>query len=1098
MRSSIHLIHLLHNRWCHLLSVSLVLFFVVNPDRGMAQLRINELMALNQTVLTDEDGSFSDWIEIYNASADPVDLNGWCLTDDNSDPEKWSFPQMILNADGYLIVFASSKNRRNTDHELHTNFKLSGDGEYLALSDPQGHIVSEFNPAFPAQYTDVSYGFFDGETMYLSEPTPGAANVYAEHQLLPPPEFSVKHGFYESPFTLRLTTDQLNTTVYYTTDGSDPNESNGNMYTTPVQISTTTVLRAVAVKSNGSSSITVTQTYLFLDDVIHQPNDPPGYPAEWGPYTAMPGIAPADYEMDPEITQHPDYKDSMKDALLSIPTISIVTDIGNLFSHSEDPDSGGIYIYTGPPITDEIDGLGDGWERPASVEYFTADGSGEFQVNCGVRLQGGHSRRPEKSPKHSFRLVFRSEYGPGRLEYPLFGEEGASSFNTVTLRAGFCNKWFHHSASERERTQYLRDRWAKDTQLAMGHLSGRGFFAHLYINGLYWGLYNPTERLDKSFAASYFGGDESEYDVIKDYTSVVDGEIDAWNAMIQMARSGLENNATYQRIQGKNPDGSRNFNYEPYLDVVNLTDYMILNLYGGNTDWDHHNWAAIRNRVNPDKGFKFFSWDGEHVLKDVNGNVFFTNNRNCPTELFHRLMENDEFCRLFADRVQLHCFNGGVLTPESARDRYMERAGEIDLAVIAESARWGDYRRDVHQNQPQGPFDLYTKNDHWLPQQYFLVNYYFPNRTGNFVEQARNARLYPAVNAPVFYINGEQTTDNLIQQGDVLTMTSANGTIYYTTDGTDPSQSATGTSISESAAAYTGPLTLNKNAYVKARALNGNTWSAQNAMLYTILRDIHDLKITEIHYHPLPDGSVDDRELEFIELKNTGEGALDLGGVRFADGIDYQFPAHTVLNAGGFVVLASNRSEFEKRYQRECFAEYEGNLNNGGERLVLTDAGDDTLVAVAYQDADGWPAKADGEGYSLVPVDLNPGGDQADAGDWRASLHVHGSPGEDDTESSGSGIQDSDRVTAFGLGQNYPNPFNPATVISYRIPEAAFVTLTVYDIRGREVRTLVNEYQDSNSYSKRFDAGSLSSGVYFYRLKADQKVIWTKKMLLMR
>jgi hypothetical protein len=1107
MISNNHLLHIHMKEWCHFTGFGILLFFMIIPNPGSAQapvtsLRINEFMALNQTVLMDEDGNSSDWIEIYNASADPVDLKDWCLSDDKSDLQLWSFPEMTLNADGYLIVFASSQNRRDSD-ELHTNFNLSGNGEYLALSDPEGNVVTEFDSAYPVQYPDVSYGFYDDDYTYFSSSTPGAANVYSEHQLLAPPEFTVKHGFYDAPFTVQLTTPLLNTTIYYTTDGSEPDESNGTQYDLPIQISTTTVLRAIAIQSNGSASRSVTQTYLFLDDVINQPNDPPGYPAEWGPYTAMSGTAVADYEMDPEVTQDPDYKDLMKAALLSIPTLSLVTDIDNLFSHSEDPESGGIYIYTGPPITNTIDGLGDGWERPGSVEFFNADGSKEFQVNCGIRLQGGHSRRPEKSPKHSFRLVFKSEYGPTRLEYPLFGEEGASSFNTITLRAGFCNKWFHHSASERERTQYLRDRWAKDTQLAMGHLSSLGFFAHLYINGLYWGLYNPSERLDKEFAASYFGGDESEYDVIKDYTSVVDGEITAWDEMMEIARSGLSSNEAYQRIQGNNPDGTRNFDYEPYVDVVNLIDYMIINFYGGNTDWDHHNWAAIRNRVNPDKGFKFFSWDAEHVLKSVNQDMIEILNFNCPSELFQSLTDNDEFRRLFADRVQLHCYNGGVLTPESAKNRYMERADEIDLAVIAESARWGDYRRDVHRNQPQGPFDLYTKNDHWLPQQAFLVNEYFPYRTQIFIQQVKNANLYPRVNAPVFYLNGEHTNDNLIERGDVLTMISTNGTIYYTTNGEDPYQPEGGQGsadgqISDGAITYTGPITLNKSTYVKARTFYGNSWSAENVMLYKIPDDIQTLKLTEIHYHPLPDEPVDDREFEFVEIKNTGEAALDLGGVRFADGISYEFPAQTVLNAWEFIVLVSNRAEFEKRYHKTCFAQYEGNLNNGGERLVLVDTGDDTLFSVQYRDADGWPQSADGEGYSLVPIDLNPSGDQSDAANWRASIYIHGSPGQDDTELSGTDHQNTRKITTFELKQNYPNPFNPITLISYQIPNAAFVTLTVYDIVGRKVKTLVNEYQNSNSYSKKFDASGLSSGVYFYRLRAGKNVVFTKKMVLMR
>jgi len=105
---------------------------------------------------------------------------------------------------------------------------------------------------------------------------------------------------------------------------------------------------------------------------------------------------------------------------------------------------------------------------------------------------------------------------------------------------------------------------------------------------------------------------------------------------------------------------------------------------------------------------------------------------------------------------------------------------------MAESARWGDYRRDVHQYQTVGPFDLYTKEDYWLPQQDFMVNTYFPDRTDVFLSQLRSANLFPSVDAPVFYLNDNPVFNSTVSIGDVLTMTAANGTIYYTTNGDDP------------------------------------------------------------------------------------------------------------------------------------------------------------------------------------------------------------------------------------------------------------------------------------------------------------------------
>ncbi len=107
--------------------------------------------------------------------------------------------------------------------------------------------------------------------------------------------------------------------------------------------------------------------------------------------------------------------------------------------------------------------------------------------------------------------------------------------------------------------------------------------------------------------------------------------------------------------------------------------------------------------------------------------------------------KNEDFLRLFADRVQKFCFGNGPLTPESAAERWIKRAGQIEKAVVAESARWGDYRRDVHPYQPVGPFELYNKEDHWLPQMDYVVNTDFPSRTDVFISQLRKAKLYPSV-----------------------------------------------------------------------------------------------------------------------------------------------------------------------------------------------------------------------------------------------------------------------------------------------------------------------------------------------------------------
>jgi hypothetical protein len=130
---------------------------VMNPDlltyyAGKPDLLITEFLAENKSQLADADGDFSDWIEIYNASEETLSLAGWHLTDDFKNFRKWTFPQAQLEPGQFLLVWASGKNRTNWVDDLHTNFKLSSDGEYLALVKPNGRIIAhEYLPKYPKQ-----------------------------------------------------------------------------------------------------------------------------------------------------------------------------------------------------------------------------------------------------------------------------------------------------------------------------------------------------------------------------------------------------------------------------------------------------------------------------------------------------------------------------------------------------------------------------------------------------------------------------------------------------------------------------------------------------------------------------------------------------------------------------------------------------------------------------------------------------------------------------------------------------------------------------------------------------------------------------------
>ncbi|HIG31309.1 MAG TPA: hypothetical protein EYQ50_27285 [Verrucomicrobiales bacterium] len=705
---------------------------------------ISEFSASNNGLLVDQDEDTSDWIEIHNPSASTAILNDYYLTDDPADLTKWRFPTMTLGELDYFIVFASGKDRAVAGSELHTSFRLRASGEYLALTkvaDGEAIILSEFDP-YPSQLDGVSYGLkSDAVTMaFFTNPTPGAANGVGVDDYVRDTRFAPDRGFYDTAFTVEITSATADAQIHYTTNGTDPTPSSGSLYTGPINISTTTTLKAIAFKPDQIPTNVDCHTYVFLDDVLQQPSKPPGFPR----------TRQIDYGMDPEVVNNPLYSDTIKDDLKAIPSIAIAMATDDLFGAQ------GLYANSNQS--------GVAWERPGSMELIFPDGSPGMQQNCGVRIQGGRSRESQ-FPKHSFRLLFKREYGDTKLRYPLFQDathdaEGATDrFDSIILRAGFNHSWYQRRSGEENRAQYLRDQFIRDSQLAMGHASPHGTFVHLYCNGLYWGLYNVVERPNADFGASYYGGEKEEWDALNASSdNVIDGTASAWQTAQGIAVGGVADQTGYDALS-------------QYVDIPNLIDYMLLNFYGGNQDWDHTNWYAIRRRL-PGEGYKFICWDAERTFEDPEGN----NRTNIsqsdkPSRLYSQLRANPEFRLQFADHAHKHLFNGGNLTPAKTIPRYQVLADTIDRAIVGESARWGDFSRS----------DPYTRNVEWVRERDRLLNTHLPLRSSVTVSQLRGANLYPDTDAPSFSQHG-----GYVNSTTELTISSGSGTIYYTRDGSDP------------------------------------------------------------------------------------------------------------------------------------------------------------------------------------------------------------------------------------------------------------------------------------------------------------------------
>jgi hypothetical protein len=802
---------------------------------------------------------------------------------------------------------------------------------------------------------------------YYSVPTPGGPNSNAFLGFVADTKFSVDRGFYSSPFTVAITCPTAGVAIRYTTNGSTPSEVNGTLYTGPIPINTTTTLRAVAYRTGWRSSDVDTQTYIFVNHVLNQPAAPPGWPTTWANNLAE-SANYADYEMDPEVIGAPNnLASAVRSALTNIPTLSLVTDLKHLF----DPTNG---IYARPREEGVL------WERPVSAEMIYPDGRESFQINCGLRIQGAGSRGPNSTPKHSMRLFFKTVYGASKLNHKLFPDTEVDSFDSIHLRAIYNNSWTKAESDQRNRAQENHDQFARDLQLAMGQETDHGTICHLYINGLYWGLYHPGERPDDAWAAEHFGGQKEDWDVLN-YGQVVTGDRTAWDTMWTHANSGLSSLATYN-------------DFRQYCDVENLADYALINHYIGNIDWDNRNWYAVRRRE-PGAGYKFVCWDSERCLENL-ADQKITGSQNNPTgpaQLFLRATNSAEFRLLVADRLHKYYFNGGVLTPTSVTNIWRKRSTVIDTVIAAESARWGDFRRDV---LPSEPNVIYTPNANYFPQQNFLLNTYFPSRSANVFNQYVALGLYPSLAAPEFNQHGGPFTSS---RNITITGPAA---IYYTLDGSDPRQSGTGAIVG---IPYSGIITLDHSTRVKARCHDGSQWSA---LLEADFFDVapSPLRVTEVMYAPRsPVGtelaaSTNASAFSFVEIHNPSAETVGFVGVNLAGGIQFDCSKGTnlLLAAGDYAVLVENPGAFMARYPgvpaTKILGEYRGDLAENGDSIALTVQGLSNVVSFEYTEGRGWPLAADGAGHSLIPLIItNQSTSQLSyGGNWKASVNVNGSP----------------------------------------------------------------------------------------------------------
>ena len=766
---------------------------------------------------------------------------------------------------------------------------------------------------------------------YFGTPSPGAFNGSGFFAYVENLKFTPGRGWFDTTnFSVTITSATPGIVIRYTTNGSAPSATNGLIYTTGgLPVGGTTLLRAIGYRDGFEPTEPETHSYIFLNQVQAQSTN-----NNWV------GGSSANYSLDTNVTQSALYGPTFRADLTNLPTLSIVTSQDDMF--------GPAGVWSNP------DAYGVAYERACSVEYMRPDGKKGFNVNCGIRIQGGVSR--SAIPKHGLRLLFKDIYGPGKLDYNLYSDSTVQQFDTLTLHGSFNDHWLWVGGG----AVMHRDQWCRDTQNALGGYAPHGTYVQLYLNGLYWGLYNIGEKGDAGFASSYLGGDKEEYDAFNS-DELIDGDANAWNTMFGLANAGVTNDTAYT-------------NLSQYLNIPNFIDYMLMNFYAANTDWPGHNWNAVRRRV-PGAGFHFVSWDAEWTFgigSDVNTDRTGESGGS-PGTLYARLRAHPEFVVQFGDHAQKHLFNNGLLTPAPVQARWQKRSTEIDRAIVTETARWvpGVTRAN------------------WVSAESYVFSW-FPQRTAILINQLRNAGLLPSLNAPAFAPYG-----GLVPPNYPLALTNSNGagSVYFTTDGSDPR--VWGGALALSAQLYTSPLVLTNAVFFRARVRNGTNWSALVEAPFYVVQDFAGLKVTEIMYHPPVFGTNTSDDLEFLELKNIGTNLLDLSGLQFTDGLTFNFTNGTKLAPGAFFVLARHAAAFSAKYPGVTInGLFTGKLDNNGEKLTLAHVLGTNVFSFTYNNAVPWPITPDGYGFSLVRANI--AGDPDASSSWRPSANPGGSPGADD------------------------------------------------------------------------------------------------------
>lgn len=940
---------------------------------------INEFMASNQSITADEDGDFSDWLEVFNPSSAAVNLGGYFLTDKASLPQQWALPAVTLPAGGYRLVFLSGKDKITPLGEWHANFKLSKEGEYLALTGPGGVTAQEFAPAFPPQEDNVSFGLVGGDPAqagFLAKPTPGMANDPTSAK---PARvvFSETGGLLRgTPVTVTLTCPTAGAEIRY-----QLNKTAEAVYTAPITISATTRLRAWAVRQGQAGPETMTgwvklaanlATYTsplpimvidnFASGAIPQKGwsgDGSGIKqvvrqnAAWVTWDRS-GTA-ASMAAEPQlfsrigIRGRGAYSSSWKQKPYSVEAMDSAgaeneVDVLGMPAHSD-----WIFYYPDPDETRDPTMLFNTFVYDLSRRL--GHDSPRFRwVELFVNEDGGDVSLSDR--RGVYAVLEKVSRGPDRVDFQKLSTDGKTGGWLLSLnRMDAIPETGWPAENGVTRPQFFRTAGANRILQTQPNNPATGGDDEPQQSNGFLNFDNP-------------GG----YSINPAQRAAIEGWFKNFEDVL------------YNNTKWRLPVGG----YRDWLDDRDFAEYFIFNELTKNGDGlliSMYPWKGDDGRLRMGPTWDY-NWSSYYVGGGATGNLRWRGERIW----YARLFQDPDFMQLYTDRWF------------AFRNSHMSNAGMA--AIIDAQAAEITSAKAVAQGQSSAAAwqSRLTQMKNWLRDR------------GNWVDSQY-------VLPPVLSVPG-----GIVNAGREVTITAASGNPYSTVDGSDPRLS--GGNVSETASGGNS-LTISSDLKLTVRSrVSASRWSAPATAVYVtdaVAATAGKVVISEIHYHPanpsaaeVAAGFTDSGDFEFLEVVNSGAEKVSLAGLAFTRGvagagIGFAFLDGTQwsLPPGGRAVIVKNPAAFAMRYGQQIAVAgtYTGNLSNSGDTLTLTDAAGGVIQSLTYTDKAPWPVEADGSGRSLTllggggPTGGSPasGTDPASVAAWRASVAAGGSPGASDS-----------------------------------------------------------------------------------------------------